>query len=845
MFKQNKRRPTIGLQITNLHEEYPKLIWQGVLDMAQEKDADIIIFRGEALYNPYSYGYQLNVIYDLMRPDYLDALIIASGTLCNYSTKENFYTFIENLKDIPLISLSIPLKNIPSILVDNSNGIEEAVKHLVSVHHRKKIAFISGPENNEEAQIRLKAYIESMRKYGIKADDNLIVPGNFDEISGRNAVKELLDYRKAFFDGLIAANDTMAIEAVNELSRRGIDVPDEAAVIGFDNIMDCEIVSPPLTTIKQPIYQQGKKAVELALDIINGKDVPPEVILPTSLLIRSSCGCFSSSAEIFRSINTDEKEKTSHCGEEADRVKLYSEIRKIIDLTDFIGPKSFSVSDLLDDLLLILEDKNLTEDNITVFLKKLNKKLNIQKKEGINISFWPGILNILYCYINKISEQKKEIDRLFQSAFNIIQDIQLSIQITERIQRERLELKNRDVINTFQTSFTQEELFNNIALNFPKLTLTSCYVFIYDNIIRHKRNQKWQFPGKVNLSLAFDIKTNTRLIKINNNPVSPFDFIPQEYYDQHRRHTYMATPLFYLEDQYGYIVYELDLKYGNIYEFLTQSICNTFIRIQLMSQLEEEQYELKKRNLEMENDILLARRIQSQLIPAKSPKPNIAFCYKPMEKIGGDFFDFLEFREKNWVGIFVSDVSGHGVPAAFVTSMVKSNILQTRLLQDNPAFLLQLLNESLINQTGDNFATAFYGIYKFDSKEFIYANAGHNMPYIIRDNKIEQISSYRRGLPLAILSNELMLKMQKGYQNQTISLKPGSKLILYTDGLTEAVNQKNMDEDFESASLQETFLKFQKTPANIFVAETYLKLVEFHGSDDFQDDVCIICVNIE
>ncbi|OHD78698.1 MAG: hypothetical protein A2355_09595, partial [Spirochaetes bacterium RIFOXYB1_FULL_32_8] len=160
---------------------------------------------------------------------------------------------------------------------------------------------------------------------------------------------------------------------------------------------------------------------------------------------------------------------------------------------------------------------------------------------------------------------------------------------------------------------------------------------------------------------------------------------------------------------------------------------------------------INKKNITIENDIKMAKKIQSYFIPSKSVTHDIAFLYKSMENLGGDFFDFIKFANPDLLGIFICDVSGHGVSAAFITAMVKSNLLQYAPYLSNPSALLDFMNINLIKQTMGNFLTAFYGIFNFKTKEFVYSNAGHNLPFIINKNGIKQFPSGFSSLPLAVL----------------------------------------------------------------------------------------------
>lgn len=267
------------------------------------------------------------------------------------------------------------------------------------------------------------------------------------------------------------------------------------------------------------------------------------------------------------------------------------------------------------------------------------------------------------------------------------------------------------------------------------------------------------------------------------------------------------------------------------------------------AELAEEKNRLKLRNEKMENDLEMARKIQLALIPLQTPGPDIACYYKPMEKVGGDFYDFVHFADDHIVGIFISDVSGHGVPAAFITSMMKSLMLQIAPEIDNPAEFLQYLNTSLNARTDGNFITAFYGIFNRETREFVFSNAGHNPPILILSDSEDFLRIERNGIPLAVLDNDELRTISKGYFNQKIILPLGSKLLLYTDGLVETVNEvdKTLDPatpDFETKVIRKAIKELRGLDCGEFVEQMSVRLKEFHGNEDYEDDVCMICVDV-
>lgn len=297
------------------------------------------------------------------------------------------------------------------------------------------------------------------------------------------------------------------------------------------------------------------------------------------------------------------------------------------------------------------------------------------------------------------------------------------------------------------------------------------------------------------------------------------------------------------------IITNFTLSFGTL---LMYFIVNTTYRgmVSKTSELEEktaelqnERNKLKQRNESIEMELSLARKIQDQLIPAEQGSDYVYSFYKPMDQVGGDFTDFIRFTNSDNLGIFVSDVSGHGVPAAFITSMIKTTILQSGNRVEDPAALLLYMNEMLQNQTAGNFITAFYGIYDPHTRTLRYANAGHPQPYVITAKGVVQLQE-GKNTALAMFSNNMLERSNKTYVNYEETLPTGSKLLLYTDGLIEARPLDDRDIFFEYADMLGVLLQHKKETCRSFINIVYRKLVDFRGSDSFDDDVCMICLDV-
>jgi LacI family transcriptional regulator len=210
----------------------------------------------------------------------VDGIILLSGrmadeTVLNFSTQR------------PIVSTGRALQTRTALgfKMDNEYGAYLAVHHLIELGHRH-IAFVSGPANNSDADERLAGYKRALQEAGLPVDENLIVEGNYHEASGMLAMNRLFDTHQ-HFTAVFAANDLSAYGARLALYRKGIRVPDDISLVGFDDLPGSSYTTPPLTTIRQPLYDIGRIATQALLRIINGEEARGEVP-PLELIVRET-----------------------------------------------------------------------------------------------------------------------------------------------------------------------------------------------------------------------------------------------------------------------------------------------------------------------------------------------------------------------------------------------------------------------------------------------------------------------------------------------------------------------------------------------------------------------------
>ena len=175
----------------------------------------------------------------------------------------------------------------PTIRIDNRRGARLAVEHLVGLGHRA-IAFVTGPSGNSDASERLRGYQQELKRHGIAFDARLVIAGDFSEESGGRA-GEVIAGLKPRPTAVFAANDAMAIGCLGALRERGLEVPADVSLVGFDDIPIARYLSPALTTVRVPILELGQRAMSRLLSTLERgeRTASDEVIAPT-LAIRAS-----------------------------------------------------------------------------------------------------------------------------------------------------------------------------------------------------------------------------------------------------------------------------------------------------------------------------------------------------------------------------------------------------------------------------------------------------------------------------------------------------------------------------------------------------------------------------
>jgi LacI family transcriptional regulator len=278
-----KTSKTIGLVLPEIvNPIYPEIA-KGISDKAFLKKYTVFLCNTEA-----SVEKEIALLKNLLEKN-VDGIIFIGTEMCKYKGNFKHYLYLYN-KNIPTIFINGMLQDIdiPFVRINEVMAGYIAAMHMLK-KGLKKIALLGGPLDFIPAREKLKGYKKAFREFGIPVDEKYIILDNFEIKNGfSNTIKLLeMDERP---EGIITGSDLLAIEAIRASIAKGISVPNDLKVIGFDDISFSATYSPSITTIAQPKYEMGTMALIMLVKLIEKKELSQKkVLIEPKLVIRDSC----------------------------------------------------------------------------------------------------------------------------------------------------------------------------------------------------------------------------------------------------------------------------------------------------------------------------------------------------------------------------------------------------------------------------------------------------------------------------------------------------------------------------------------------------------------------------
>ena len=311
----------------------------GIKEYAKTEDFDIIIFTSFATYGPdrgHTRG-ELN-IYTLGRMEDFDGIIVFSNHLNSPRTAIDLCRKAKE-KNIPVVSIGMPIDGIPYINFANEDGMRVLVTHLVENHGVKRIVFMAGAPDHPDSNARIETTREVLKEHGLRLSDEDIEYGDWGSVPPVRLVDRLVESGD-LPDALLCANDAMAMSAMNEFIDLGYSVPKDMIITGFDHISEGIHYCPALTTVDPNFKEIGYQCCEMLFDMIYGRNTELNRIVSSRFSCAESCGC----KDPARFIPLREQ----HCRIsykfhiESNAIEIYERVlrHRISEVTDYASLKS-------------------------------------------------------------------------------------------------------------------------------------------------------------------------------------------------------------------------------------------------------------------------------------------------------------------------------------------------------------------------------------------------------------------------------------------------------------------------------------------------------------------------
>ena len=277
----SRKTRLIGLLLNTLHNDFFVPLLNGVEAVVRSKDYNLIV----ATYHASS----RNKTPPPIGPHNTDGLLVFSDGLVDDDLANL------NASGFPMVLVHRtppPSLKIPSVTVENIEITHKLVEHLIQVHGKRRIMYLRGPVNQEDSLRRETGYKSALEANGIPFDEDLILNGEFERDIAYQVLHDFLgNGRRVAFDAIFAGDDDAAIGVLKALHEHDCKVPEDIAVIGFDDLGFASFLNPPLTTVRAPTEAVGRIATERLFGLLENQPSDEVMILPTEIIFRRSCGC--------------------------------------------------------------------------------------------------------------------------------------------------------------------------------------------------------------------------------------------------------------------------------------------------------------------------------------------------------------------------------------------------------------------------------------------------------------------------------------------------------------------------------------------------------------------------
>ncbi|MEM5946956.1 methyl-accepting chemotaxis protein [Spirochaetia bacterium 38H-sp] len=570
----------IAFIINTIEDDYQQNLWEGICNKAEELGVEAIAIPGGLINSTMHDNDVRNTLYSILSNGKWDGAIVCSAVYATFAKPSIIFEILEkvigDISNFPIVNMGGKINVYPTIQIDNKRGLDKLVEHIIVKHGVRKIAHISGPLNNSEAIERKEIFQQVLRKHRIEIREEWIAEGTFERWSGRKAAEAIWSSPEKP-EAIVAANDLMALGAYDFFIEKRINIPSDLILTGFDDIVDAKLNAVPISTVRQPIYAEGEKALEMLYQWIKTGNKPDDLIFPAEVIYRNSCGCLSELVhQAGHHMGATVSDEPSFNIE-----NILAEIRKRHRME--INSKEKEIFKyFVDDILSFCQD-SCKEENIDELAKKLSEKLTSFDDE-YDLSRWFLFIGVLFDFVRR---QKQEESALVLSLYSKLL-IMIHEKISLKLGRAQMDMVNSSVkvqyfLQLIREAESMEEVFSILSRELGNFGVKNCLLFLFDAKDWETCFKEAKFPEKGRI--AFVIKGGKAVDNISDYMESA-KIIEYPFFDTVVGRAMAIYPMIVNSRYLGFICMDgNELFRGFFHNTFSSQLASTLISIRLLADM--------------------------------------------------------------------------------------------------------------------------------------------------------------------------------------------------------------------------------------------------------------------
>ena len=620
--KNAGNRVTIGFTgIADLRHFIGLEYIKGMMKACSDYDINFINMGGAVKYSLFDdihfiSHYKKN--FKFMKAPLLDGVVTWAASLSEFMEQKAIVELFSSIQPLPMVDIGhMDIPGASMLKIDSSSSMRLLMKHLIEEHHYTKFAFI-GTDVSEPQRRRLLNF-----EHELKVNNLPLIPGAqimmnkkmetkyIDEAFAKLAETFTLHEKKEI-EAIITASDIIAAEGIEELARRGISVPGDIAVVGFNNWYESITSRSPLTTIDLVYFKRGYAAVELLIDKILMPEMKIETqYFPTDLIIRQSCGCLEKSVSLSRT-SFHSFSQNSDYGESEDNLRQRLSVNA---KTIFPNENEESLHKMLDSFFSDVYDRK-EESKMLIWFQNIMQ--NYRKSNEFDSDIFQNAISAMRALFipilkNESAEIIFHIENIFHQMRTLVSVFQKYESISDRENPYRINNISGQALNFLSVS-NMDEIFEALRYQMSELNIPGVIVALSENM-----SHSFPIP-KIEFSFP---EASGKLKELMHTSVSEPNLFPKDFLTKEKRYSWMLEILHHADQYFGYAFFEMKTPNLATYDVLRMLLSNALYslykkegKIRYNSyEIEENQiHKLLKNSQDSESENVKAGRISVKKI---------------------------------------------------------------------------------------------------------------------------------------------------------------------------------------------------------------------------------------